>query len=417
MAFFERTEEEIISKSLELLTRNTKISQLTPGGKTRALLDVFSREQGIQHAIFDENLLQVFIKFAEDRFLDLFGDIANLPRIESSFAYTGSDNFIFYVTTGTFGDINNGSSISIPSGTIVSTVAVGNTIITPGLQEQQIIQYKTTAAIVCGSTESVAYVPIKAMIEGSSSRVTKNVLNQHSFTGYSSSSLNLLKCTNQYSIENGEDRESAQAYRFRLLNINKARQGALPISIRLAALSTRGVSDIKEVICEQGCGSYSIYVRSTTQTPSPSLLENVSNACYLVTSYGIRIFVFAPIPIGTELSCVVNWKDTATENDILVGYQNIRNRIENRFKNTQIGEMVQLSELRDIVISSSSFINSIGLNTSNKFEEVYIYRRDPSSNGVIRSILSGEEIIPLYNEQVILETSTRSRGIIFTTKQ
>lgn len=418
MTFFERTTEEIVSKSLDKLSRYTNITQLTPGGKTRALLDIVSEEQGIQHSIFDENLMQPFVRYADDRFLGFFGDMKNLPRIESSFSSSlETDNFLFYVSSGTFGDINSGSDIIIPAGQIVSTVPVDSAVITPGLQDQQVITYVTTSIITCSSASSIAYGSIKATIEGASFNVPRNVLNKHTFSAYALSSSSLLKCTNKYSISNGENRESDQSYRYRLSNINKARQGELPISVRLAALSVRGVADIKEVPCEQGCGSYSIYVRATTPTPSPALLREVSNACASVTNPGIRVFVLAPEPIGVELVCGINWSSNATKDNIQIGYQIMRNLLEDKLNKTKIGEEVTLSDLVDLILSGSQFANSIGINSPNKFESTYLYRRDPVTDGVVRNLMSGDKITPLYNERVILETSTKSRGIQFLTRQ
>lgn len=416
--FFERTTESIVLNSLDKLSKYTNFSQLTPGSKARAFLDIFSDEQGIQHSIFDENLMQTFIRYADDKFLSFFGDIKNLPRLESSFASaSNSDNFYFYVTSGTFGDINSSSDFTIPKGTIVSTVAIDSALVTPGLSEQEVISYVTTDNVLCSADASIVYCPIRAVIEGSSSNIPRNVLNQHDFSAYSLSSSNRLKCTNKYSIANGEERESTEAYRYRLLNIDNAREGAIPIALRLAALSTRGVSDIVEVPCEQGCGSYTIYVQALAPTPSQRLLTEVSQACSLVATHGSRIFVLAPTPIGVELICTVNWKPNTTLANISEGYRVARLAIENRLNKTKIGESIDLSELVDLIVSSSVYIKSVGYISPNKFEETYVFRKDPLTDGVSRNLFTNQIIEPLYNERIILETSTKSRGISFITKQ
>jgi hypothetical protein len=415
MTFFDRTEQEIVANSLEQLTQNTNITQLTPGASARALLDIVSREQGIQHKIFDTNLMQAFIRFADNRFLEFFGDMMNLPIREARHAETDAYNFYFYVSSGVFGDINGGTDFVIPAGTIVSTVPFVGQVITPGIDSQEQINYVTTEDITCVSSESFVNATISASIEGSSSNVPRNVLNQHNFTSYSTSGQSLLKCTNRYSISNGEDRESPQSYKFRLANIFKAREMAGPMAIRLAALSVPGVSDIKEVMCEQGMGSYSIYVKSVNPTTSPKLLQEVSNICYQVSSYGLRPFILAPVPIGLEFICAVRWANRATVDDIARGYISMRDALEERLNTTDIGEIVVLADLVDVLLSSTRYAVAIGANSPNKFESVYVYKNDPSSDGTIRNITAGDKIVPLYNERIILETSGKYRGIQFLT--
>lgn len=417
MAFFERTSEQIITSSLSQLSQYSNITRLSPGAKARLLLDITSKEQGSQHQTFDEGLLQAFIKYADSRFLGFFGDMLNLPIKEAQHAYDTTNNFMFYVSSGSFGDINSGSDFTIPSGTIVSTVPSDGTIITPGIEEQPVIRYITTEDVVCYSGQSFVYVPIRAQIEGTFYNIPRNVLLQHNYTGYTLSSTNRLKCINQYSISNGEERESPESYRFRLQNIFKARQLAVPVAIRLAALSVPGVSNIKEVICEQGPGTYSIYILSTTPTTSAQLLTEVANVVGQVTGMGNRPFILAPVPLGIEVIAAINWSVKATPNDISRGYINMRNALEARLNRTDIGEEITFDELRDLLVNTSQYALSIGMDVPNQFEEKYIYKQDPITGGVTRNLVTGKKITPLYNERIILETSGTDHGIRFITRQ
>lgn len=417
MTFFKRTEEEIVKSFIDKISQNTNISQLSPGSKMRFLLDTVAREQANQHQTFDDNLTQIFIRYADTKMLNFLGDMLNLPRRESTFAFAEEGNFIFYVSSGTFGDINGGLDITIPSGQSVTTVPFDGNVITPGLETQEVIEYITTEQVVCSASDSFVSVPIRASVEGISSIVPHGVLNKHSFSSYTLSSNNLLKCTNRYSIANGEDRESDEAYKFRLDNIFKAREMAIPMSIRLAALAVPGVSNISTVLCEQGTGSYSLYIDSTTPIASPQLLREVANIVYEVTGLGIRPFVFAAEPLGLELVCAVHWKPTATSELIAAGYRDIRNSIERRLNQLAIGEELDLEELVSVVLNASRYVSQIGLNTKNKFEEVYVYKRNQESDGVVRNLYLGDRIEPLYNEKIILETSGRHRGVQFITRQ
>lgn len=415
MAFFTRTKADILSRSLDRLSQNTNITQLAPGAKARFILETLAEEQGEQFITFDENLMQAFIKYANGRMLDFFGDMLNNPRREATHAEDETDNFMFYVTTGTFGDINGDTNFVIPAGTIVSTIPYDSAMITPGIEEQPIIEYTTTQAVTCRSDESFVYVPVRASVEGTNSSVPRNVLKQHNYARYLQSEKALLKCINRYDIDTGEDRETDEAYRYRLQNLFRARSLAIPPAIRLAALSVPGVSDIKEVVCEQGPGTFSIYIKSVTPTVSPKLLNEVSANVGSVTAEGIRGYILAPETIGLEFVANVTWSQKATAAERSSGYVAMREAVERELNRTQIGQQISFLDLIDIMRDSYSLVSYIGGSKPNTFESIYAYRSSPDG-GVTRSIISSDIFVPLYNERVILETSGKYRGIQFLTR-
>jgi len=415
--FFKRTEEEIVGNAMDELSASTNITQLSPGSTARTLLEIVSREQGRQHSTFDYALLQSFIRFAEDKHLDLLGDMLNVPRIPSAKASVEDDNFIFYVSSGYFGDINGGLDITIPKGTVVSTVPYDGEIVTPGIESQPTIKYVTTEEAICDASDSTQTVPIEAEFEGTRSNVPRNVLNQHNFTAYSSSSSGLLKCTNKFSIATGKDRESPQSYRYRLSNIFKAREIGHNVSIRLAALSVPGVTEVKQVNAEQGPGTFSIYVRSSTPTTSPNLLSQVALSVQSVTAGGVSAFVLAPEPLGVEFVATVKFISRATQQNITDTYIAIRNTAENFINTLSIGEELNLTFLVDEITQASPYISSIGAEKINSFDHVYLYRYNSFGDSPDRSEFHGNKIKPLYNERVILETNTRHHGIKFISRK
>jgi len=415
MAFFQRTQEDIVSNSLNLLSRDTNITQLSPGSKARFILDTVSQEQAHQHSLFDLNLMQAFIKHADGKFLDLFGDMLNNPRNEPTHASAEDDNVMFYVSSGTFGDINSGSDLTVPAGTTVQTVPNEGSVITPGIESQPVIKYKTTSSVVGSAAQSFVYAPVIALLEGRNSDVPRSVLNKHSLEAYLLSSQSLLRCRNRYSISSGEDRETDESYRYRLSQTFEARNLAIFAAVRLAALSVPGVSDVKDVMCEQGPGTYSLYVKSLTPTTSPRLLQEVATSCKTVTAHGIRPFVLAANPIGMEFMAAVSWHPRATQAIIAKGYRDMRNVLEIYLNNTNIGDEVEFSDLIQLLLQVSPYSLSVGSNRANQFEEVYAHRIGAGGTGTVRNRVIGNKIIPLYNERVILETSGSHRGIQFMT--
>lgn len=410
----------MIANGLEALRNNTNITQLSPGSKTRFLLDAMTEEQAAQHELFDTNLAQAYIRWADARYLDFFGDMLNIPRLESQrgFVDVEDQNFLFFVDGGTFGDINSGQDINIPSGTIISTPtpeielrtfeADNNEILA-----QQVIEYELISPVLCPSSRSYAYGQIRAKIEGSISDVPRNVLKKHSFSSYTLSNNNRLKCTNKYAVANGRNRETDGSYRYRLMNAFKARERANRMAIRLAALSISGVSDVVEINCEQGPGTFSLYVESTTPTVSPRILNNVERVVESVCAYGVRPFVVAPKSLGVELVIAVQWKKDTTEQIKSIGYAAIRDAVELFLSNVPMGESLNLQDLATGVSISHPAIQAIGLQKAGEFEQVYIYRLSPDNIGTRKSLFTGTIIEPLYNEKIILETNTNDRGVIF----
>ena len=413
MPFFPKNAQDIVTESLQKLDQNTNITQMTPGGKARFFLETIGVEQAEQQTLFDQNLLQAFVQYADGKFLDFFGDMLNLPRLEPSHAVSNDDNFMFYVSNGTFGDLNGGLAFVIPAGTIVKTKAFAGAMVTPGLANQPVITYTTLQNSICAPDLSFIYVPVRATLEGKQASLPRNVLTQHEYSSYGLAQKELLRCTNQYAIDNGEERESDAAYRFRLLNIFKARTQAILAAIRIAALSIQGVSDILPVNAEQGPGSFSLYIKSVTPTTSPQLIEEVAISVGQVQSYGIRPFILAPNPIGLEFIAAVNWSTRATSKQIAEGYIAMRNELEEFLNNKDIGEEILIADIVDLLLASTSYAQSIGRNKPNTFEEVYVYRTDAYGTGSNRSLLLSDTVTPLYNERVILETSSRYRGIQF----
>lgn len=419
MPFFPIQQSDMVARGLQRLRDHSNITQLSPGAKMRLLLEVTTDEQFAQHELFDDNIAQTYIRWADGRFLDYFGDMLNIPRLQAQSAevQVEDQNFIFYVDGGTFGDINNQLDFTIPSGIIVSTPDFPTEQPTYAENDfrplQDRIEYDLLENVVCRTGQTFAYGRIRARVEGSASDVPRNVLQAHSFTAYVASTQGRLRCTNKYAIATGRDRETDEAYRYRLTNAFKARERANRLAIRLASLSVPGVRDVFEFNCEQGPGTFALYVQSLTPTTSPTMIRRVQEVVDNVSAIGVRPFVLAPVPVGLEFVIAVNWKSNASTSDQAKGYADIRRTIEIALDNTRIGTPIDLEGLATAVTISNKFIQGIGLETSGWFEEVYINRPSADEQGTHRSLFTGTQVTPLYNERVILETNNKYRGVRF----
>jgi len=418
MPFVYKDVSELLSNGLQQLAVNTNITQMTPGSKTRFLLNTVFTEQADLYEALDTNLMQTFLRFTDDKYLDFFGDMMNRPRYQSTFAETVAveQNYMFYVDSGNFGDINGGADFTIgASGFTTSTVPFEGDITTPGVTEQPVIEYRLTSDVTCPSDRSFVYAGIRAAVEGKESNLPANVLRRHNFTTYTQYSRGALKCTNRHAVSTGRNKETNDAYRYRLLNVFDAKDQAIRMAIRLAALSMPGVADIIEINSEQGPGSYSLYVQAVTPTVSDGLLNLVNDAVNAVSSYGVRPYVLAPQPLGLEFVIAPTWYPKTTSAQKASAYAAIREVLETTLSRMEIGEPVLVADLVRLVLSSSQYIIGMGLERSNNFERLYLTKSSPDANGVTRSLFMGDTIEPLYNERIILETSGRNRGVEFIT--
>jgi uncharacterized phage protein gp47/JayE len=413
MPFFPRPKEEIAAANIKLLNENTNLTQLTPGAKARFFIDAIASEQGRQYSVFNLNLVQAYLQYADGKFLDLFGDLFNLPRLESINAETEDDNFLFYVDSGNFGAINNGSGFVVKSGTSIFSPQYSGSIVTPGLSATNDHTYVVTQDVNCEAGSSFAYAKIRATKEGRAGNIPRNVLIGHNFVSYAMSSSRVLKCTNRFPIDSGDDRETDGAYRYRLMQVIKSKEKATRAAIYLAALSVPGVSNVNIVSCEQGPGSISVYVLGTAPTTSPKLIEKVTTSVGAVTSDGVRLFVLGPRPIGLEFLIGLNWSPRATEEEKNIDKGNIRTAIERELRGLGMGDSLDLQRVILSILNNSSYVLSIGKAEPNKFEDVYIYRSVTDGVGYTRTRLLADVISPLYNEKIILETSNAYQGIQF----
>jgi hypothetical protein len=95
----------------------TGIRQLAPGGKARAFGDIVANELAELENRQFLNIAQSLLPFATDTSLDLIGEIFGVARLTQQTASVdmGDQNFEWFVRNGTFGSINSGQDIVIPS--------------------------------------------------------------------------------------------------------------------------------------------------------------------------------------------------------------------------------------------------------------------------------------------------------------
>lgn len=405
MPLFSETSDKIYADVISSVLEDTNISRNSPGGKVRALAEAMSRKMGKMWRVYDLNVGQAFVDGAKGQYLDFIGDMMGVARLGEGAASVSSLDRIqkFYIDTGTFGDINGGQSIVIPSGTIISTGLAGTGT-----------RYKVEVNTLLSSTASEAYVGTQSVNTGLTANVGSKQLIYHDYTDYSDNVNESLKTINEGDITTAQDVESDTNYRFRitsqLLNLEKANSTA----IRLAALAVPGVADVLVARFHRGIGTYDILVKSVTPTVSQNLIDAVQLAIDQVTSEGIFGTARAPVEIGLSVVGTLTLRKKVSTQEETELLESVTTNVTDYINSLDIDEDFIVNEAVERVMATSDLIKNIG-EANKPLDQVFLYTPSKLEDNKIRSTLIGD-YSPETDQRIIVENSyAGSTPILFRT--
>jgi uncharacterized phage protein gp47/JayE len=406
MVFFERTTDELIADALNELQEYTNITQLSPGAKARALLEITSKELNNAYRVFDLNLARAFLNGANGRFLDYIGDLFGIDRLEAVVASVDvtQQTVKFYVEAGSFGDINDSQNIQIPQGTIIST----NESEEGANDAIEFIVLEDTLLLASNSEQ---YVSVEAVVPGVSSNIGVNVLVNHDFTNYSDSSDNTLLITNVAPITNGREAESDVNYRFRISQATTSAEAANETAVRLEILSVPGVADVTIIPHIRGIGTFGAYIKSTSTVVSESLLSSIQEVIDVKQALGNAGFALEPTLAGIELVIKLNLTGDFTADELVEIELNAINATEDYINNLDIGEEFIQQELISRILRADDRIRNLGTTYEQPFDEIYLYREALSEDNRVRSALLND-YQAASTERIVLEPSIATPVII-----
>lgn len=390
---FEKSFDKLQGEAMNELISSTPVTRVTPGSKARALLQTVNRKLNKAYQEFDINLLQSFLPYAQGRFLEYIGDMLGVPRLGASRASASAESRTvkFSVATGTFGDINAGSDILVPAGTIISSQS-GNTGVT----------YRLPVSVVLNRLLSEQFVPVESVRDGDSQNVGVGTLRFHNVTNISSSPA-LLLVSNVGPISNGITLENDTNYRFRIANQALSAERANETSIRLALLTIPGVSNIVSTKFARGIGTFDVTIQSVIPNTPASVIEACQEAVSRVQAEGIDVKVQAPRLVGLSFDISVTWRDDATSSDRVLIKSRILEALSSYVNNLAIGDEFIINEAIERVMAVDNKIKNIGT-AQEAFDSIFIYRTSQLRDTKIK-----EELIDDYtaelDERIIIEPS------------
>lgn len=386
-----QTPKSSATYAAELLAalQSTGITNTSPGGKARALVDIIADRMGDLETRQFVNVSQNLIPFAVTDALDALGDIYGVPRIQAQDASSPAtdNNFEFYVITGTFGDINNGQDVVIPSGTrIFSQSSVG-----PVYSLDTTITLLASASTTGFSASSTAI--------GTAGNVPANILNRHNFTNYAQSNFGSLLVTNNYGVIGGRDTEDDESFRFRIRLRLQSTGGAAEADLRASILQIPGIQD---VIFTPLAGTYLVYIYGISPVVPPSLINLVQVALNAATAYPLTGRAIVPDLIGISLQTTLTLRagsSTSDQSDII---SNAQQAAENYVNNLTVNQELIINEISNLILSSDARILDIG-QPNKPLNSIFIWRSRLDGTRYSRFLVG--DYPPANGERIVVEES------------
>ena len=406
MEYLDLNTDVIIQQAIERLNESTNFSFLSAGSKVRALIDIMGEEIGLTAEEFDANIGNAFLRGATGQLLDYIGEIYGMERLQPQKAevFEEEENFLLYTLEPTFGDINNGDAIIIPKG----SMRISNT---SAVTDESVI-YTNSNDVILNPYDSQQYFAAESLLPGEASNVGSSTLNFHDFLNYADSSRRSLLVTNEQAITYGRDPEIDDNYRYRIQQEKISSEAGNSTAIRLALLQIPGVADIRRLKYQRGIGTVDWLIQSTSPTVSDGLILECQRSIDENQSEGLSNIAKSPVNIGVEMFFSLTYKRALEDADKERIKSEVRSKIADLINNLAIGEDLIRDQVVRVVLNSSNEIESMGdVGSNENFSAIYLYKRSPVSNSVIRRTLTGDYRAQ-EDQRIILEPSVEAPIII-----
>lgn len=371
------------------IENRTGINNWNSDSVIRSIVEPIGAELARVNSDMQSVLSSMSLREATGLDLDKLGATRGVDRLNSSRARTEKEdnNFYFYVTSGTFGSLNNGNPISIPSGTKIT--AAGSA--------ENVLVYRTSSNVILNPGDVISYCSVECVSIGSLGNCSARTLTKHSIMDST-----ILKCSNRVPISNGRDEESDENYRYRILNKYASRYQITQEALTLKGIELEGVFGQKFAKNWFGFGRSAIFLFGGNKEINSSTVRNYQRM--LNSQLGVYgdIIAMPGIRVNLDLDLTV-WinKDITSETEI-----DYRNRIYAAASNYIISQLdesrINLLGLINYIVENVKEIEGISNKTdrSKIINAAYIRRNYGGglSNGSERLKLVSTEYTLKANE-------------------
>lgn len=346
-----KEKEEILTNVLSSLEKNAGITAVYPGSIARAFAEAFSSEIADLYASLDFSLRQGALSTASGRNLDLIGELYGVARKQISDAAAierQSFNIEFYIQKP------YSSDITIPKDTLVFT-SVENFAV-----RQYRYKLNDVVTIPTGSTK--AYGLVIPDFSDNTYVAPRGSLISHNFVAPAGV---VIFCTNTKEVYSNINSESDDNFRRRIVSSIKTRATGTAESVRFAALSVKGVRDVRIRESSYGLGSCDIIVVPETLSAIKQMPEVILAAINSVRPAGVRFNVRLAEKLAVNLVATISI-NSSVGTTLTAGIKNQAALFVKRYLNSlTVGDTISISEIERQIRQSSDYIRNVSINSFN----------------------------------------------------
>lgn len=300
---------------------------------------------------------------------DMYG-LSRLPETYSRVAYN-ENNLHFYVTSGSFGDINGGSSITIPKGTLISTQDsfLDDTII-----------YEISEDYELNADLNYTYCGARALNPGERYNVSENGLQFHNFTNYQDVLNSSLRVTNKRPIINGRDEETDFSLRYRVSNYLSATLNKNEDALYLRSLEVPGIKEVRIIPSYFGIGTTGVIAFGQGREMTQDVITLLELRLSELNLPGRNVIIANGITCYFDFKIRVYIQSGLNQIEKESIKSNIKRDIINLIKEKEFNNFLDFNEISRIIRLNFNNNKIIGFgsteNNSNIFEEIFVRKTD-----------------------------------------
>ena len=340
-----KSKEQMIISTLDSLQKNAGINAISPGSIARAFTEAIHSEINDLYNSLKISIEQSSLSTAAGNNLDMIGALYNVQRRSLSSELvpdrvTGNIEFFLNTTYTT--------NVVIPQGTLVyndvSSFASAQ------------YPYELTGDVVIAANNTRAYGSVKAKFADNTITAARNTLVKHNFVSPPGV---IVYCNNPKEVYSNINSESDDNYRRRIISAVRGSASGTAESIRFAALSVKGVRDVKIREASFGIGSCDIILIPETRSTIASVSQSVYEKVRLIKPVGINLNVRVATQKLVNISLTLILRE-GTSTDIARGVENQSKIFLNRYLNSlSIGDSLYMSEIERQIRMSSELVMSV----------------------------------------------------------
>lgn len=346
-----KSKSDILVNVLNSLQKDAGITAIYPGSIARAFAEAFTSEVSDLYESLRFNVTQNNLLTASGRNLDLIGDLYGIQR-KSISEYSSEDRQSFNIEF--FIDKAHSNNVTIPDGTLVYN-DVSNFI-------TKQYSYKVVGDIIIAQGNLKAYGRVEPTFTDNSYVAPVNSLTKHNF--FSPAGV-IVFCNNPKEVYSNVNSESDSNYRRRIVASIKSKSIGTVESVRFAALSVRGVRDVKIREGSYGIGSCDVIVVPEHSSVLNTLPQNILLTINQVKPVGIRFNVRIAEKLNVGLSYILRLPSGVNET-LASGIRNQSAVFVRRYLNSlSIGESASVAEIERQIKLSSDYIRGVVITEMN----------------------------------------------------